>query len=415
MLAHKLRAASSGKALPKFISSSVNRITATSNTVIAPSGIKDGDLLVAVVFTDTPGQDVTPHTGFNAICSDASLNSTVVIATKTASSESGNYTFTFNSSAKTSVAILVYRNATTVNTVGVCTKTASPTGTAGSITPTYAGVLCCAFASMSASTVTTAPSGLTERALSTGNAPGVGVYDLSGQSAAATSAYSLVWSGSGSVASVQFQVTNEPSVAPEFVASASTQNTSNGFWLVINKPTGTVENDLMVAIMSGDISTSRTWAAATGWTEVAAYKGGTALRVLYKVATSSEPSSYMFSITSDSTLLAGAILTYRNAAYDTIAGTFTVNANPLLLPSISPSLSQSLLIACGARPAASITLGTPKSMTAMVTDNDATSPSYIVCDQSVAKGPTGTRSMSTGSTTNVAGIMLAIKPTRSLT
>ena len=159
-----------------------------------------------------------------------------------------------------------------------------------------------------------------------------------------------------------------------------------------------------------------TWTGDTDWTEVADQGSFPSLRIAYKVAGSSEGSNYTFTASgagAGSQRSSGCILTYRYAAYDTI-GSFTTGTNPLVLPSISPSESQSILIAAGARGAASITLGTPTSMTARVTDNDATSPSYIVCDQTVAKGPTGTRSMSTGLTTSVAGIMLAIKPTRSL-
>ncbi len=412
MLARLATMGSAARAQPSFVSSSINRITATANTVTAPAGIQDGDLLVAVGFTDTAGQTITPPTGFNLLYTDTTTT-TNFIATKTASSESGNYTFTFNASAKTSAAILVYRNATAVNTIGVVAKASSATGTAASITPTYAGVLCCAFASMSASTVSTPPSGLTQRALSTGGTPGVGIYDLSGQSAAATSAYSLVWSSSAPVASVQFQVTNEPSVAPEFVASTNTQITTITSTLVINKPAGTIEGDLMIAAMAADAN-SRTWTGDTGWTELVDQGVSPDLRLAYKVAGPSEPSSYTFTI-SGGQRISGCIVTYRYAAYDTIAGAFTTGGNPLLLTSLSPTASQSVLLAVGARAAASITLGTPTSMTARVTDNDGTAPSYVFCDQVVANGPTGTRSMSTGSATNVAGIMLSIKPTRSLT
>ena len=170
----------------------------------------------------------------------------------------------------------------------------------------------------------------------------------------------------------------------------------------------------MVAVMATNATggnASQPWTGDTGWVEIFDQQSAPDLRIAYKIA-ASEGSSYTFTFGA-SVFLAGTILTYRYAAYDTI-GTFTSSANPLILPSISPSESQSILIAAGARNAASITLGTPTDMTARVTDSDGTSPSYIVCDQTVAKGPTGTRSMSTGSTSSVAGIMLAIKPTRSL-
>jgi len=417
MLAAKLLGgAAAARPQPTFVSSSINRTTTAGNTVTAPTGIQNGDLLVAVLFnTDPTAGPITLPSGWSRLTETETANNYFVLATKTAASESGNYTFTFDQAAANSVAILVYRNATRVNTVGTFGNAASATATAASITPTYTGTLCAMFSNETSSTVSTPPAGFTQRALQSGTTAAMGVYDFANQAASATSAASLVWSVSGQVAAIQFQVTNEPDVEPTFVASASTQNTVNTASLVISKPAGTVDGDLMIAIMCSDTTgTGRLWSGDTGWTEVADSSLPTALRIAYKTA-SSEPSSYTFTSSSATTLLSGAILTYRYAAYDTIAGDFTSEANPLALTSISPSQSQSILIAVGARAAASITLGTPTSMTARVTDADATAPSYIVCSQAVAKGPAGIRLITTGSTTNVAGIMLAIKPTRSLT
>jgi len=417
MSAKEILMAAAGAALPLpvFVSSSISRTTVATNTVTAPTGIQDGDLLVAIGFLVVIEETITPPTGFNVqqLNSGSSLAAdrpTTFIATKIASSESGNYTFTWSGSNRASaIAILVYRNATRVNTVGAITRANSTTATAASITSTYAGTLCAAFGINAGTALVTAPSGLTQRAFQNANDPSVAVYDLANQTATATSAYTLVWNAPALNAGFQFFVTNEPTVAPEFVASASTQNPSAGTTLVINKPTGTVDGDLMVAVMAADGSTS--WSGDTGWTEAADQGTNPSIRIAYKIA-ASEGASYTFTASTSRTL-SGSILTYRFAAYGTI-GTFATGNNPLILPLISPSESQSILIAAGARGSSNITLGTPISMTAKVTDSDATAPSYIVCDQTVAKGPTGARYMTTGSATNVAGIMLAIKPTRSL-
>lgn len=401
---------------PTFVSSSINRTTTAGNTVTAPTGIQDGDLLVAIGYSSSTGLTVTPPTGF-AIQYTDTTNSSMFVAVKTAASESGNYTWTWSSAVNNNVAILVYRNATALNTQGAKTySAASATGTGATITPTYTGTLVAAFGVSSNLSVSTPPTGMTQRAAQTASNPSFVIYDLAEQAASATGDKTITWSASNqNTSSLLLQITNETNVAPEFVASASTQNTSSGTTLVINKPTGTVEGDLMIAVMAASDAADG-WTGDTSWTELAD-QGTTpstpTLRVAYKVATASEGSSYTFTVAT-SRVLSGCIVTYRYAAYDTIAGTFVTAANPLVLTSISPSASQSCLIACGARGAISITLGTPTSMTARVTDADATAPSYIVCDQTVAKGPTGTRSMSAGSTTRVAGIMLAIKPTRSL-
>jgi hypothetical protein len=399
--------------LPEFVSSSSAQ-GSSPLTVTAPTGIQDGDLLVAVSFaTSDQGGQNEPPTGFSIVTQKATSPppNASLIATKIAASESGNYVFTAGSNQ--CAAILVYRNATCVNTVGEVAGIKSSTLTATSITPTYRGALLAFYGQETSSTVTTAPSGMTQRVLQAAN-PTIAVYELNPQEAAATGDKVLVLSGNSDSASYLFQVTNEPTtgIAPEFVASATKQNSSGSTSLVIDKPTGTVEGDLMVAVMAANGGTL--WSGDTAWTEVAD-QGGTspALRVAYKVAGASEGASYTFTNATNRTT-SGCILTYRYAAYDTIAGSFTAGANPLVLTSISPSESQSILIAAGARAATSVTLGTPTGMTARVTDNEGASPSYIVCDQTVTKGPTGTRSMPTGSGTNSSGIMLAIKPTRSL-
>lgn len=421
MLADKLRSASLAALplpLPEFVSASTSNITDSTVTVTAPTGIQDGDLLVALVQSDSNSSiySCTPPAGFGLSTQGVFGGVNVFVGTKIASGESGNYTFTFSDSTAQLVTILVYRNANRCNTLGsiYSNSTNGTRGvTAASIVPTYRGALIAAFAHFGSSkTLSSGPSGMTQRVAST-TSKFLYVYDLNPQEASSTGDKTLTWGGTNTNNATAFllQITNEPLVAPEFVASASTQNASSGTTLTINKPTGTVDGDLMVAVMSR-ASGNTDWTSDTGWTEVADQSSNPDLSVAYKVAGPSEPSTYTFTSLTASTF-SGSILTYRYAAYDTI-GSFTTGTNPLILPSISPSESQSILIAAGARAAASVTLGTPTSMTARVTDNDATSPSYIVCDQTVAKGPTGTRSMSTGSLSEVAGIMLALKPTRNL-
>lgn len=197
---------------------------------------------------------------------------------------------------------------------------------------------------------------------------------------------------------------------PTFIAQANTQTTTGSTATIdVSKPAGTIEGDLMIMVGATG-SAARTWTGDTGWTEVADQNAIPNLRVAYKVAGASEPATYTFTINSATTNgISAAILTYRGAAYDTI-GTFTTGTDPLVLPSVSPSVGFSRLIAAGARSAASVTLGTPTGMTARVTDNDTTAPSYKVCDQLVTAGATGTRSMTTGSISSVSGLMLAIKP-----
>lgn len=401
--------------LPVFVSASTGDSSSSAPVVTAPSGIQNGDILIAlsVINDNSTNISLSPATGFNQIYfyrEPAANGGTFSISTKIAASESGSYTFTWSGSSSTgcTTTILVYRNATRVNVHGsYLFQTSSPIS-AGSVVPTYAGTVIAWFNYGGNGTVSSAPSGMTQRVYFSGSTS-VAIYDLANQPVSPTSDYSLTWSSTGTSRAVQLFVTNEPDATPVYVASASTQNSASGTSLVINKPTGTVQNDLMVAVMAANGVTS--WTGDTGWTEIADQVSVTPnLRVAYKIAGAAEGSSYTFTASASRTL-SGCILTYRYADYDTVSGSFATSANPLVLTSISPSLSQSILIAVGVRAIASVTLGTPTSMTARVTDNDATAPSYIVCDQTVSKGPTGTRSISTASSTSVCGISLAIRPT----
>lgn len=401
------------KAQPSFVSQSINRAgSSTTNTVTAPTGIQDGYLLVAYGVCNTASVTITPPTGFNVQYLEGTTV-TMFVASKVASSESGNYTWTWSSSVSGTIAMLVYKDASVINTIGAVARTSATTGTASSITPTYAGTLIAAFSNGASSTIGTAPSGMTLRSSQTAAAQSVGIYDLSNQAASSTGTKDIIWNSSGTLSSILFQITNESTgIAPEFVAVANTQNTASGSSLVISKPTGTAQDDLMIAVMSAG-GQSSTWTGDTGWTEVADNGNSPDLRVAYKVAGASEGSSYTFTFGSSATTLAGSILTYRYGTYDTISSiTF---GNPLVTSSINTAASQSLLFLFATRAAASITLTLPASMTSRVLDNDITAPSYRVCDQVVANGATGQRSVTTGSATNTNGIVLSIKPTRTAT
>jgi hypothetical protein len=122
---------------------------------------------------------------------------------------------------------------------------------------------------------------------------------------------------------------------PEFIASQNTR--TSGTTMSINKPTSTQQGDLMIAFMCSD--QNRTWTGATGWTEVADQGTSPSLRIAYRVAGSSEPSSYTFNLSSSANMV-GAILTYRYATYDTI-GAITVEAvdSDLINADVSPGIN----------------------------------------------------------------------------
>jgi len=207
MLSHFLRAAKQ-KEPPSFISSSINRANSvTTLTVTAPSGIQDNDLLVCFVYGSGVAT-VTLPTGFTNVYSETSANPRVNVGWKTAASESGNYVFTASGSANLSASILVYRSAS-YDVVGTITRPGSSTVSASSVTSTIPGILIAAFTSSSVSpTVTSAPSGMTQRAITTGSAsaPSLVVYDEVIAVSGATGSRTLTWSAGTTTSGIQLFV-----------------------------------------------------------------------------------------------------------------------------------------------------------------------------------------------------------------
>lgn len=202
-------------------------------------------------------------------------------------------------------------------------------------------------------------------------------------------------------------------IGPFIISEQSTQRATAGTSLVINKPTGTREGDLMIAFMN--IPANSTWTGDTGWTEVADQGTNPSTRIAYKVAGASEGASYTFTSSASSTS-SGTIVTYRNAAYDAV-GTITSAINPLVLSAVTASAKYSRILATLGRATASITIGGPATMDNIRTDNDAVGPSRLV-EQDINlidAVSSGTRSFTMGSATNVSGALVAIKPAASYT
>jgi hypothetical protein len=438
MLANILKGASSVADVPIFrsMADATSSAGSLSITVNRPTGVVAGDLLIAVYTVqgddagfNNPYLDGSP-TGFSVVrqSGDSSTDNLYVIASKIATgSEPTTYTFDVATSSADapvgSLIMLAYQNATRVNTIGDFNRTSSSTATANSISPSYLGTLLFVavgsrLSDGSSITIATPPANMVQRAddlvSASSSRQRTAVYDQSPLYPGATGTRSLVWSGATRSAGLLLQITNEPTIAPEFVASATTQNGTTGTNLVINRPTGTIEGDLMVAVMASNGALTGGWTDTT-FTE-AADQGAVSpsLRVAYKVAGASEPSNYTFS-SADTDIKAGSIVTYRFASYNSISA-FVTGADPLILTGATAAASQSILLAIGARAAANVTvLSTqPRGMTFVVANTDATAPSFGVASQVVPAGPTGFVARITGSTTDVAGLLITLSPTRSL-
>lgn len=201
MMFAKMAAMLAGRAAtvapPSFVSSSSNdRGSGTpAISVTAPTGIADGDVLYAIVFSGFSAAAAATITGFSQIAFDNSAAPTITVLKKTAASESGAYSVAETTAGVASAAILVYRGGLgTEDVVGTISRISSGTATnaAPSLTALTRGILLAFFGkAVGSNTVTTPPSGMTLRASKFTNYNLV-VYDLS-QSAGATGSETVVW------------------------------------------------------------------------------------------------------------------------------------------------------------------------------------------------------------------------------
>lgn len=198
MLWHSVQGAGGlvgGGAPIAFVSSSANKVqSSTSLTIVAPTNIQDGDLLVCFFYAAANSTSSLPS-GFTTVYQNNSqLNPRIMVGWKVASSESGNYTCTA-SQTNLSGSIIVYRNAT-FDKVGVLRRDSSTdTATAPNISPSSPGVLLAGFsAAIVSGVVVTPPSGMTQRAITPSaiSAPTSTVYDEE-ITAGATGNRTLTW------------------------------------------------------------------------------------------------------------------------------------------------------------------------------------------------------------------------------
>lgn len=202
-------------------------------------------------------------------------------------------------------------------------------------------------------------------------------------------------------------------VGPFVVSVASKENSSNSSSLVISKPTGTREGDLMLALMNSE--SAITWTGDTGWTEVADQGVAPSTRVAYKVAGASEGASYTFTSSSSTNILSGTIVTYRNAAYDAI-GTIQSGTDPLAL-SATASAPYSRFVSTAANAAGTATITAPAGVKELNSATRFGGPTLLVAQDTAlsAGGASGSRNFTMGTTTNVSGVALAVKPSTGYT
>ena len=182
--------------------------------------------------------------------------------------------------------------------------------------------------------------------------------------------------------------------------------------LAINKPTGTVSGDILVALMGAQ--SGPTWTGDTGWTERVDHGADPSLRLATLGAGGSEPSSYTFT-SSFLTVSSGLIACFRGLQYDTIGGAVSTLTGDGTLTISGITAAGGILIAAviSNDASGSIAHSTPSGFVKIAT---VISPvnAYVGASlfyKEVAAGSTGSVATDiTGTTGENAGILIALKP-----
>jgi hypothetical protein len=176
------------------------------------------------------------------------------------------------------------------------------------------------------------------------------------------------------------------SAAPLYIASAGTRTTVST--IIVNKPTGTIAGDLMIAVaFSGSAGFTPTY--PSGWTQSTLDTTGTSsAAVAYLIAGASEPSTYTFTF-GGSFGRTVQIITIRNATTLTV-GAFDEGTDATL---VAPSITATAGILIGwfvGESTPTITTA-PSGMTQALETTGG--PVAWIYYETVVSGSTGTRTL----------------------
>lgn len=166
-----------------------------------------------------------------------------------------------------------------------------------------------------------------------------------------------------------------------FVGTASAETVTGGS-VTVNKPTGTTSGDLLIAVMSAG-SNNQTWTGDTGWTEAADSGLLPDLRVAYKVAGGSEPSTYTFTGSFGAGSRSAIILTVRGLSYTSIGafGTIQTTSPVTVSASLTTTVSPAVLLYLAGSSGATTSWTTPTDMNYINQEIGSSGSSTIIFSQ----------------------------------
>ena len=219
--------------------------------------------------------------------------------------------------------------------------------------------------------------------------------------------------GAPGIVMISYSKTDAGFVSLREAGSITQGSSGDNVSLVLNKPSQTQEGDIMIAFgaqQTGDDN----WTMASGWTQIVDYTGGTSgVFVAYKVAGSSEPSSYTFTSNVSFDNMSGVIVTY-DGAFDVVGTVGEGNTSGVqTAPGINVSEDNSTLLAwfedsTGNRSWSNQTSG----LTEVVADDTSNGgPSWVLYEDAISAGASGDRQATCSNTTDGdVAVLIALKP-----
>jgi hypothetical protein len=409
---------SGGSAATGTSSGNTGSSATTSVGATMPTGVKQGDVMVAAI-TVTGGTGVT----FNVPSGWTLLqrqNSTTALGQglywkQAGAGESGSYFWTWTGNQKASIVIMAYTNVDSStpidNSAGQANASNAVETTPGfGVTGTaVANEMLVGFFGEANSATYTATSMTTlekqDASAGGGATSRTGTMAADTQQGAAGTLITAQTGTTGTTASVS--VGQLVTIKPNTAAAS----------LTLSNPTGTVQNDVILASISISGGSAVTFTAPSGWTSIQnTNTAGNEIKTQswYKVAGASEPSTYTWSWTGNQRAV-GVIFSYANvdtsSPIDTSGSQANTSSTTITAPSITPTGSADVLVGFfGVANSSTITSTLTDETYATIKGTSSLASIRGADTQLSASGATGTKTATAGTAGVSVGQLVALTP-----
>lgn len=407
-------------------------VSVTSQSITAPSGMSSGQVEVAELTSYItggvgPGLSITAPSGWTIIGSQQNTSRTFQDAYYhvVTSSEPSSYTWSYSNSSYALIGISVFSGENTkspIDTQAEQVNSSSTTQTAPAVSLSYSGDMALPFISYGSNiTAANYSTGLTQLwNFSTTNAGQFAAYQAITNSGNTSTFQTTTSSATTSLADTVAIAPASASLGIQF--KSSTTNTCGGKSLCssisLSTPSGWASGDLFMTSVTWNTS-SDSLTAPAGWTQIdtTITDSGFALADFYHLATSSEPSSYTWTF-SGSTQVVAALSDYSgvdstNPIDVSATAVDTSNSTSHAAPSVTTTKPDDMLVNIWAYEVATTTSSFPTGDTI---DWNLSNSGALSTDGSSAgnlligtAGATGTMTATSGSKTNALMHSIALR------